>query len=87
MERTIGSLKQLIKAFLSKGIGLKEALTRAIGNLRLTTRSKIKLTPFELHFGRRPNTELRNLVAKGISNYSDWGKILDQLKGLGYNVS
>ena len=83
VERTIGSLKQLIKAFLSEGIGLKEALMRALENLRLTPHSKIKLTPFELHFGRRPNNEVRNLVAKGISNYSDWEKILDQLKSAG----
>ena len=87
VERTIGSLKQLIKAFLSEGVGLKEALIRALGNLRLTPHSKIKITPFELHFGRRPNTELRNLMAKGISNYSCWGKIIDQLKCPGYNVS
>ena len=84
VERTIGSLKQLMKAFLSDGFGIKEALNRALGNLRLTPHSKIKLTPFELHFGRRPNTALRNLVAKGISNYSNWDKIIDQLKNTGY---
>ena len=60
---------------------------RALGNLRLTPHSKIKITPFELHFGRRPNTELRNLVAKGISNYSNWERIIDQLKCSGYDVS
>ena len=84
VERTIGSLKHLMKAFLSEGFGIKEALNTALGNLRLTPHSKIKLTPFELHFGRRPNTALRNLVAKGISNYSNWDKIIDQLKNAGY---
>ena len=48
VERTIGSLKQIIKALLPEGIGLKEALRRALGNLRLTPHSKNKLTPFIL---------------------------------------
>ena len=62
-------------------------MRRSLRNLRLTPHSKNKLTPFELHFGQKPNTEIRNTVAKGISNYSDWSKIIDQLKATGYDIS
>ena len=87
VERTIGSIKHLVKTFLSENFGLKDSVRKALGNLRLKPHSKIKLSPFELQFGRKPNTEIRNTVAKGISNFSDWMKIIDQLKSTGYNVS
>ena len=75
-------MKQLVKTFLSEKFGLKESVRRALGNLRLKPHSKIKLTPFELQFVQKPNTEIRNTVAKGITNFSDWGKIIDQLNRL-----
>ena len=64
----IGSFKRIIKALLPEKVGPKDYLRRDSGNLRLTP--QIKLTPFELQFGRRPNKELSDLVAKGIS-FSD----------------
>ena len=44
-------------------------MRRALGNLRLTPHSKIKLTPFELQFGRKPNTEIRNTTGNNVSEH------------------
>ena len=40
--------------------------------MRFTIHTGLKLTPFELHHGRKPRTELTNLVKDGISFLSDW---------------
>ena len=40
--------------------------------MRFTIHTGLKLTPFELHHGRKPRTELTNLVKDGKSFLSDW---------------
>ena len=54
VERTIQSLKKLIKTNLEETQNLRESLNKALYILRFTVHSKIKKTPFELHFGREP---------------------------------
>ena len=39
--------------------------------MRFTIHTGLKLTPFELHHGRKPRTELTNLVKDGKSFLSD----------------
>ena len=43
--------------------------------MRFTIHTGIKLTPFELHHGRKPRTELANLVKDGKSFLSDWTEL------------
>ena len=58
VERTIQSLKNLTKTNLEETQNLRESLNKALYVLGFTTHSKIKKTPFELHFGREPGTKL-----------------------------
>ena len=60
-ERTIQSLKNLLKANLEDGTNLRNSLDKALNLLRFTTHSELRKTPFELHFGRKPRTKLTNL--------------------------
>ena len=43
--------------------------------MRFTIHTGLKLTPFELHHGRKPRTELTNLVNDGKSFLSDWTEL------------
>ena len=88
VERTIQSKKNLVKAYLEKKQNLVESLNKALYLLRFTTHSEIKKTPFELHFGRKPETKFSNLKntvpldSKVLSFYiicNSAGKITDHL--------
>ena len=62
VERTIQSLKNLIKANLEDTQNLRESLNKALYVLRFTfTHTEMKKNPFEQHFGRKPRTKLSNL--------------------------
>ena len=43
---------------------LSSRLTNIIENIRLIPSRTTKVTPFEAHFGRKPNTELSNMLTK-----------------------
>ena len=87
-ERTIQSMKNLLKANLEDGTNLRNSLDKALHLLRFTTHSELQKTPFELHFGRKPRTKLTNLKnatsadSKDLSVYitrSSTGEITDHL--------
>ena len=61
VERTIQSLKNLIKTNLEETQNLRESLNKALYVPRFTIHSEMKKTPFELHFGREPGTKLSDL--------------------------
>ena len=88
VERTIQSMKNLLKANLEDGTNLRNSLDKALHVLRFTTHSELQKTPFELHFGRKPRTKLTNLKnaisvdSKDLSVYitrSSTGEITDHL--------
>ena len=54
---------------------LFEYVNRALKVMRFTKHTGLKLTPFELHHGRKPRTELTNLVKDGKSFLSDWTEL------------
>ena len=54
---------------------LTECVNRALKVMRFTIHTGLKLTPFELHHGRKPRTELTNLVKDGKSFLSDWTEL------------
>ena len=60
VERTIRTIKDLIRANLQDGLSFQHSLMVAIKTIRMTPNSRLKLTPFELHKGRKPRTPITN---------------------------
>ena len=58
VERAIQTLKNLIIANLEDGMGITESVNKALRVMRFTIHTGLKITPFELHHGRKPRTEL-----------------------------
>ena len=88
VERTIQSLKNLIKTNFEQTQNLRESLNKTLMVLRFNTHSETKKTPFELHFGREPGTKLSTLKkaisvdSKDLSVYitrNSAGEITDHL--------
>ena len=67
VERAIQTLKNLIITNLEENIGLTECVNRALNVMRFTIHTGMKITPFELHHGRKPRTELTNIIKDGRS--------------------
>ena len=67
VERAIQTLKNLIITNLEKNICLTECVNRALNVMRFTIHTAMKITPFELHHGRKPRTELTNVIKNGRS--------------------
>ena len=75
VERAIQTMKNLIVANLEDNLCLTECVNRALKVMRFTVHTGLKLTPFELHHGRKPRTELTNLVKDGKSFLSGWTEL------------
>ena len=43
--------------------------------MRFTIHTGMKITPFELHHGRKPRTELTNVIKDGRSFLSNWSEL------------
>ena len=74
VERAIQTLKNLMLTNLEEGIELNESINRALRVMRFTIHTGLKRTPFELHHGRKPRTELTNIVKDGKTYLSDWSE-------------
>ena len=68
-------MKNLGVSNLEDNLCLTECVNRAIKVMRFAIHTGLKLTPFELHHGRKPRTELTNLVKDGKSFLSDWTEL------------
>ena len=75
VERAIQTIKILILAKIEDNLCLTKCVNRELKVMRFTIHSGLKLTPFELHHGRKPRTELTNLVKDGKSFLSDWTEL------------
>ena len=62
VERGIKTLKDLMPTNLEDNCNLNEALYRSLMVMRTTIHSKIKESPFERHYGRKPRTELTSYL-------------------------
>ena len=60
---------------LEEGTDLTERVYRAYRVMRFTIHTGLKRTPFELHHGRKPRTELTNIVKDGKTYLSNWSEI------------
>ena len=68
VERLIQKLKRRLAVLdidqLWSSKTLSSRIASVIGNIRLISNKTTKITPFEAHFGRKPNTELANMITK-----------------------
>ena len=71
VERVIQYLKNVMLTNLEEGTDLTESVTRALQVMRLTIQTGLKRTQFELHHGRKPRTELTNIIKDGKTYLSD----------------
>ena len=62
VERGIKTLKDLMRTNLEDNCNLNEALYRSLMVMRTTIHSKMKESPFERHYGRKPRTELTSYL-------------------------
>ena len=62
VERGVKTLKDTLRANLYEGLKIDEALDRTLMVMRTTEHTKHKQTPFERHYGRKPQTELTNFL-------------------------
>ena len=59
---------------LEEGTDLTESVNRALRVMHSTKHTGLKRTSFELHHGRKPRTELSNIVKDGKAYLSDWSE-------------
>ena len=64
VERAIQTMKILL-ANVEDGNNLTESVNRALKVMRFTKHTGLKKTPFEQHHGRKPRTELTNIIKDG----------------------
>ena len=78
VERTIRTIKDLIRANLQDGLLFSHSLMAAIKTIRMTPNSRLKLTPFELHKGRNPRTTITNALNQNNCLLSNWRKLINK---------
>ena len=60
---------------MEDGLCLTESVNRASRVMRFTLHTALKITPFELHHGRKPRTELTNIVKDEKTYLSNWSEL------------
>ena len=75
VERAIQTMKNRVLANMEDGNNLTESVNRALKVMRFTKHTGLKKTPFELHHGRKPRTELTNIIKDGKSFLSNWSEL------------
>ena len=76
VERTIRTIKSLTRASLEDGLTFEESVTRAIKTIRQTMHNTLIMTPFQLHYGRKPRTPITNLIGQPACLLTDWKKTI-----------
>ena len=80
VERTIRTIKSLTRVNMADGLTFEEGVKLAIKTIRQTPHSKLNMTPFQMHYGRKPRTAITNLIGRPECLLSNWKKIIDQLR-------
>ena len=62
VERGVRTLKESLLTNIKAGENFSNALDLALNVMRNTPHTRVKKTAFELHYGRKPNTEITNLL-------------------------
>ena len=76
VERTIRTIKSLTRANLEDNLTFEESVNKAIKTIRQTQHSTLKMTPFQLHYGRKPRTPITNLIGQPNCLLTNWKKTL-----------
>ena len=76
VERTIRTIKSLTRANVEDNITFEESVNKAIKTIRQTQHSTLKITPFQLHYGRKPRTPITNLIGQPNCLLAKWKKTL-----------
>ena len=74
VERTIRTIKSRSRANLEDGLTFEKSVQLAIKTIRQTPHSKLKMTPFRMHFGRKPRTAITNMIGQPLCLLSNWKK-------------
>ena len=61
---------------MADGLLFEEGANLAIKTIRQTPHSKLNMTPFQMHFGRKPRTAVTNLIGQPECLLSNWKKTL-----------
>ena len=61
---------------MSDGLTFEEGVKLAIKTIRQTPHSKLNMTPFQMHFRRKPRTAITNLIGRPECLLSNWKKTL-----------
>ena len=61
---------------MADGLIFEESVNLAIKTIRQTPHSKFNMTPFQMHFGRKPHTALTNFIGQPECLLSYWKKTL-----------
>ena len=64
VERTIRTIESSTRANMADGIIFEDSVQLAIETTRQTPHSRLNMTPFQMHLGRKPRTSLINLIGK-----------------------
>ena len=82
VERLIQTLKRRLAVIDIDPMWSSETLSARIAsiieNIRLIPNKTTKVTPFEAHFGRKPNTELSNMLTKPSIKNLSYKKLIDK---------
>ena len=62
VERGVRTLKDYMMANLNDGHTFNESLDKALETMRMTCHSTLKKSAFEMHFGRKPRSEINNYL-------------------------
>ena len=73
-ERALQTLKNLFIINMEDNLCLAEFVNRALNVMRFTIHSGLKITLFELHHGRKPRTELTNVMKTRKQFISNWSE-------------
>ena len=61
---------------MADGLTFEDSVQSAIKTIRETPHSRLKMTPFQKHFGRKPRTALTNLIGKPDCLLSNWKRTI-----------
>ena len=57
---------------MADGLKFEKSVNLAIKTIRQTPHSKLNMTPFQIHFGRKPRTAITNLIGQPECLLSNW---------------
>ena len=61
---------------MADGLKFEDSVQLAIKTIRQTPHSRLNMTPFQMHLGRKPRTALTNLIGKPECLLSNWKRTL-----------